>query len=256
MEFIWTVANLIWNDKDEAENYTPRHECSFVQAGDKFYLMGGRENATTIDVYDYATNNWEQIPDSAPVEFNHFQATEYEGLIWIIGAFKTNDYPNEQPAEYVWAFDPAKEEWIQGPEIPENRRRGSAGLVIHDNKFYISGGNTMGHNGGYVPYFDMYDPATGVWTPLADAPRARDHFHAAVIGNKMYLAGGRLSGGEQGVFKPTISELDVYDFRSGILEQPSCRSEPSYASGRGRGSQFQGQTSGHGGRSGERASLR
>ncbi|HET8735547.1 MAG TPA: kelch repeat-containing protein, partial [Pricia sp.] len=204
-----------WNNKDEAENYTARHECSFVQAGDKFYLMGGRENPKTIDVYDYTTNTWRQITDSPPVEFNHFQATEYKGFIWVIGAFKSNAYPNEAPADYIWAFDPVNEEWIQGPEIPENRKRGSAGLVLYNDKFYIAGGNTIGHSGGYVNWFDVYDPATGTWTPLADAPRARDHFHSAVIGDKMYLAGGRLSGGEGGVFGPTIPEVDVYDFLTG-----------------------------------------
>ncbi len=228
IEFTWTIAELLWNNKDEDENYTARHECSFVQAGDKFYLMGGRENAKTIDVYDYTTNTWTQIPDSPPVEFNHFQATEYKGLIWVIGAFKTNAYPNEEPSEYVWAFDPVKTEWIQGPEIPEDRRRGSTGLVVHNDKFYISGGNTMGHNGGYVPYLDEYDPSTGVWTPLADAPRARDHFHAGVIGDKMYLAGGRLSGGDEGVFKPTIAEVDVYDFTTDTWSTlPSAQNIPT-----------------------------
>ncbi len=215
IDFMWSVVNLQWTDKNENENYTPRHECSLVQAGDKFYLMGGRENGKTIDVYDYKTDTWTQIVDSPPLEFNHFQATEYEGLIWVIGAFTDNGYPNEQPAEYVWAFDPANKEWIQGPEIPENRRRGSAGLVIHNGKFYISGGNTIGHNGGYVNWFDEYDPATGTWTPLADAPHARDHFHAAVIDDKMYLAGGRLSGSGGGVFNPTVPEVDVYDFTNG-----------------------------------------
>lgn len=201
-----------WRNKNEAENYTPRHECSVVQAGNRFYLMGGRENAKTIDVYDYTTNTWTQIPDSPPVEFNHFQATEYKGLIWVIGAFKNNDFPSETPADYIWAFDPVNEEWIQGPEIPDNRKRGSAGLVVYNDKFYIAGGNTIGHNGGYVNWFDEYDPATGTWTPLANAPRARDHFHAARIGTKMYLSGGRLSGGEGGTFRPTIAEVDVYDF--------------------------------------------
>ena len=213
--FIWSVVNLIWTDKDENENYTARHECSLVQAGDKFYLMGGRENTKTIDVYDYTSNSWAQLPDSPPADFNHFQAIEYHGLIWVIGAFTDNVFPNEQPAEYVWAFDPANNAWIQGPEIPAARRRGSTGLVVYKDKFYISGGNQVGHNGQWVPWFDEYDPATGTWTPLADAPRPRDHFHAEVIGDKMYLAGGRLSGGDGGTFAPTISEVDVYDFTSG-----------------------------------------
>ncbi|WP_373519360.1 PKD domain-containing protein [Pricia sp.] len=213
--FTWSVVNLQWTDKNENQNYTARHECSLVQVGDKFYLMGGRENATTIDIYDYETDTWSQLVDSPPVAFNHFQATEYQGLIWVIGAFTDNGFPSEQPAEYVWAFDPANQEWIQGPEIPVNRRRGSAGLIVYNDKFYISGGNTIGHNGGYVNWFDEYDPATGEWTPLADAPHARDHFHAGLIDGKMYMVGGRLSGDAGGVFNPTVPEVDVYDFANG-----------------------------------------
>jgi len=81
--FTWNIATA-WVDLDENESYTARHESSFVQAGDKFYLMGGRENAQTIDVYDYTNDSWEALADSAPFEFNHFQATEYQGLIWVI----------------------------------------------------------------------------------------------------------------------------------------------------------------------------
>ncbi|WP_313790931.1 PKD domain-containing protein [Allomuricauda sp. SCSIO 65647] len=231
--FTWTIGQD-WVEKNEDENYTARHECSFVQAGDKFYLMGGRENATAIDVYDYTTDSWVELANSTPVvnstqlEFNHFQATEYEGLIWVIGAFKTNVFPNEVPADYIWAFDPTTNEWIQGPEIPSGRKRGSTGLVIYNDKFYIVGGNTDGHDGGYVAWFDEYDPRTGIWTPLADAPRARDHFHAAVIGDKMYAVGGRLSGGPGGVFAPTIAEVDVYDFTNGTWSTlPTGQNLPS-----------------------------
>ncbi|WP_375324239.1 PKD domain-containing protein [Flagellimonas sp. GZD32] len=219
--FTWTIdTQFIWTLVNEDQNYTPRHENSFVQAGDKFYLMGGRENATSIDVYDYTNDSWVELTDVTPivegvqVEFNHFQATEYNGLIWVIGAFKTNNFPNEVPAESIWIFDPSTNEWIQGPDIPQNRRRGSTGLVVYNDKFYVVGGNTDGHDGGYVAWFDEYDPATGNWTVLTDAPRARDHFAATIIGDKMYVVGGRLSGGAGGVFAPTIPEVDVYDFNT------------------------------------------
>jgi N-acetylneuraminic acid mutarotase len=212
--FSWTVIDPlapVWIDLAENESYTARHECSFVQAGDRFYLFGGRENAQTLDTYDYAGDSW-TTSASAPIEFNHFQATEHEGLVWIIGAFQTNNFPNEVPADDVWAFDPALDVWLQGPAIPVARRRGSAGLVVYQDKFYVVGGNTDGHDGGYVSWFDEFDPATGAWTPLADAPRARDHFHAAVAGDKLYVVGGRLSGGPGGTFAPLIPEVDVYDF--------------------------------------------
>lgn len=212
--FDWIVqpALATWTNKNENQNYTARHESSFVQAGNNFYLMGGRENAKTIDIYDYSADTWRSLENSAPFEFNHFQAIEYQGYIWVIGAFKDNNYPNETPAEYIWTFDTANEEWIKGSKIPETRQRGAAGLALHQDKFYIIGGNTNGHDGGYVPYFDSYDPISGEWITLNDSPNSRDHFSAVVINNKLYLAGGRLTGGDEGVFGPTVAMVDVYNF--------------------------------------------
>lgn len=200
-----------WVDKNENENYTPRHENAFVQAGDKFYLIGGRETAD-VDIYDYSTDSWNTLSNSSPLLFNHFQGVEYQGLIWVIAALKGDNFPADIPTDFIWVFDPAAQEWIQGPQIPANRRRGAAGVVLHNDKFYIVGGNTNGHDGGYVSWFDEYDPATGIWTALADAPNARDHFYAAVLGNKLYALSGRLSGGPGGVFSPNVAEVDVYDF--------------------------------------------
>ena len=200
-----------WLDLDESEDYTARHEASFVQAGDRFYLFGGRENPQTVDTYDYQQDSWTRSA-STPIPFNHFQATEYQGLIWVIGAFKDNGFPREQPAEYIYTYDPANDVWIQGREIPAERRRGSTGLVNYQGKFYVVGGNTIGHDGGYVPWFDVFDPETGTWTALADAPNSRDHFHATVANDKLYVAGGRLSGGPGGTFAPLIASVDVYDF--------------------------------------------
>ncbi|EPR68182.1 malectin domain-containing carbohydrate-binding protein [Cyclobacterium qasimii] len=216
--FNWTISPQLtsqeWNFKNENRSYHPRHEGSFVQAGHEFYLMGGRESSTTIDIYDIGNDSWRSLTEINPYSFNHFQAVTYQGLIWVIGAFDTNDFPNETPASNIWMFDPVNEIWIEGPEIPENRRRGSAGLVEYRGKFYVVGGNTDGHDGGYVNYFDMYDPETGEWTILGDAPRARDHFFAATIGNKLYAVSGRQSGGPEGTFAPVLSEVDVYDFNS------------------------------------------
>ncbi|MEH6511549.1 MAG: malectin domain-containing carbohydrate-binding protein [Maribacter arcticus] len=230
--FIWNVGSQdLWNDQTDDENYTARHECSFVQAGDKFYLFGGRENSSSLDVYNYQAKTWSTISNSAPQEFNHFQALEHKGLIWVIGAFKDNGFPNEAPADNVYAYNPVEDVWIQGPEIPAGRKRGSAGLVVYNDKFYVIAGNTIGHNGGFIDWFDEFDPVTGVWTSLPNAPRARDHFHAAVIGDKLYVAGGRLSGGDGGTFAPLISEVDVYDFTtqtwSTVADLPTPRAAAS-----------------------------
>ena len=209
--FSFSGLSQNWIDLDESENYVERHECSFVQSGDRFIIFGGREQATRLDIYDYVANTWSQGAN-APLEFNHFQALEYDGLIWVVGAFKNNNFPNETPVENIYIYNPALDIWIQGPEIPTTRRRGGAGVVVYDNKFYLLAGNTMGHNGGFVNWFDEYDPVHNTWQELTDAPHARDHFASALIEDKIYAASGRLSGGSGGTFAPLIPEVDVYDF--------------------------------------------
>lgn len=210
----YTIAqNDQWIDKNESEDYVARHECSFVQAGDRFIMFGGREQAQQLDVYNFKTDTWSQ-GGNAPKEFNHFQATFYEGFIWVIGSFKTNTFPNEIPADHIWLYFPPTKMWIKGPEIPKDRRRGGAGLALHNDKFYLVGGNTIGHNGGYVNWFDVYNPKTNSWTVLENAPHARDHFSCVVADNKIYALGGRHSGGEGGVFEPLIAPVDVYDFET------------------------------------------
>ncbi len=224
----------VWIDKNENENYTARHECSFVQAGEKFIMFGGRESAKKLDKYDFKTDTWSSNSNFAPKEFNHFQATFYKGFVWVIGSFKTNSFPREIPEENVWLYSPSLDTWIKGPEIPENRRRGGAGLVVYKDVFYLIGGNTIGHDGGYVNWFDSYNPKTNTWTILPNASQERDHFHAGVIGNKLYAAGGRKSGGEGGVFAPLVGVVDTYNFDTkkwSVLKDdlPTPRAAPGIA---------------------------
>lgn len=207
------AQNDLWVDKNENEGYQARHECSFVQAGDKFIMFGGREKAQKLDIYDYKKNTW-SIGGKAPKQFNHFQATFHEGFIWVIGSFQTNKFPREIPADYVWLYYPPTGVWIQGPKIPKDRRRGGAGLVVYDDKFYLIGGNTIGHDGGYVSWFDEYNPKANTWTRLEDASQKRDHFSAALIDHTLYAVGGRHSGGKGGVFAPLIGTVDTYNFKT------------------------------------------
>ncbi len=194
-----------------------RHEASYVQVGRKFYLLGGRENGSNVNIYDPASDTW-TIGASPGFPVHHFQATEFEGLIYAIGIFKDNNFPTEQPYEKVLIYDPARDRWFDGPSIPSARRRGSAACVAYQGKLYVAGGITNGHTNGWSNKFDSYDPATNTWTVLPNLPRSRDHFHAAVSGGKLIVTGGRRSG-QTSTFLPTIRAVDVFDFAAGSWSQ-------------------------------------
>ncbi len=198
-----------WTPVETNGSPTKRHECAFIEAKGKFYLMGGRGDKA-IDIYDPASKTWSEGPDM-PMEMHHFQPVVYKDRIYVIGAM-TGPYPDETPLPNIWIFDPASGDWSQGPKIPELRRRGAAGVVVLQDRFYIVNGIVDGHNGEFVNWLDEYDPATGGWRKLPDSPRPRDHFQAAVVNGKIYAAGGRTTSKRTGkVFDLVISEVDVYD---------------------------------------------
>ena len=189
-----------------------RHESAFVEVDGKFYAFGGR-NTHAVDIYDPTTRTWSSGTDS-PLEMHHFQAIAYKGEIWVIGAF-TGPYPKEEPIAFMYVYNPKMDKWRSAGRLPEGRHRGSAGLVIHNDKFYLLCGNELGHYTGHTTWFDEYDPMTGEWKSMPDAPHTRDHFHAAVINGKLYAAGGRNSSAKtNSVIDATFGETDVFDFAS------------------------------------------
>lgn len=204
-----------WTLVETADGSAPiaRHEATFVEVNGKFYLIGGR-GKKVVSIYDPATNVWVDGQNEPPMQLHHFQAVAWNGKIYILNAF-TDSYPDETLVEHVYIYDPATDQWSQGPEIPADRRRASSGTVLYDDKIYVVAGIQNAHKSGHVAWFDAFDPATGAWTPLPDAPRARDHFSAVVIGEKLYAAGGRNTGLNGSLFDHTIPQVDVYDFAAG-----------------------------------------
>lgn len=193
-----------------------RHEAAFVLVGEKFYLLGGR-GIRAVSIYDPVSESW-SLGSEPPIELHHFQPVVIENTIYVIGAF-TGGYPNETPTTHMFIYDPATDEWSQGDEIPEARRRGSTGNVLHNGKVYIACGIKNGHIGDHKSWMDVYDPATGEWAVLADAPRARDHFQAVLVDGKIVAPAGRNTGIiPDEAFGGTIAEVDVYDIASNTWE--------------------------------------
>jgi N-acetylneuraminic acid mutarotase len=199
-----------WESVVAANIPNRRHENGYIQLGGKFYLLGGR-SIKNVDIYDPVSNAWRGTTPP-PIELHHFQAVTYDGLIYVIGAW-TGPFPYEVNVSWVYTFDPLTEQWQPGHAIPGDRNRGSAGAVVYNDKIYLVGGVVGGHgdHATTVNWVDEYDPATGQWRELPDAPHARDHFHAVVADDKLYALGGRNSGSDN-FADNTVPEVDVFDF--------------------------------------------
>jgi N-acetylneuraminic acid mutarotase len=201
-----------WETLAPENNCTNRHENALTAIKNKLILVGGR-GVKAVESFDLKTNTWTKHIET-PIEMHHFQAVTYNNELWVLGAF-TGGYPHETPIPNIYIFDVEKNQWRVGPEIPADRRRGAAGVFVHNNKVYIVCGIQDGHWDGHVGWLDEYDPKTNQWKKLPDAPHQRDHVHASVINNKLYVAGGRRSTAKIGqVLNLTEPAVDVFDFKT------------------------------------------
>lgn len=201
-----------WSQMQVKGQPTARHEAGFVKHKQYGYLIGGRR-INPVNQFDPSTGEWQQ-KSSTPVEIHHFQAVSQGDAIYILGAL-TGRWPNETPVDKVIKYYPEQDKFEYTDFIPESRRRGAAAAVSRQGKIYLIGGITHGHMSGTRAWFDEYNPQTGEWKALPDAPRGRDHVQAAIIGDKLYMAAGRVSSQatNQG-FELTVKEVDVFDFNT------------------------------------------
>lgn len=205
-------VNNSWHKIESTGTIHPRHENAFVEVKGNFYLLGGRR-IQAVNIFNPNTSTWTEA-SKPPMEIHHFQAVTFKNEIYLAGAM-TGKFPREKAIDKVYIYNPKNDTWRAGFDLPSDRLRGSSGTVIYKDKLYLVCGIIDGHYDGHVDWFDSYDFKTGTWEKLPNAPRVRDHFHAVVINDKLYAAGGRVtSKKEKKVFSQTIPEIDVFDFNT------------------------------------------
>ncbi len=207
-----TQDNWHWETVSAIGEPTARHEAGLVAFKDKLLLIGGRRINPT-DEYDTKTNIW-TAKAPPPIELHHFQPVVVDDAVYLMGAM-TGGWPEEKPLDRVIIYYPERDEFVYGDTIPQHRRRGGAGAVYHHGKIYLVGGIVNGHMDGYRPWLDEYDPKSGEWRVLDDAPNSRDHFQAVVLNNKLYAFAGRTTSHSTGQdMTLTIQHGNVYDFET------------------------------------------
>jgi DNA-binding CsgD family transcriptional regulator len=92
--------------------------------------------------------------------------------------------------------------WETDTFLPEKRT--GMGAAVYEGAFYLIAGET---DTGITNHTQEYDPVARTWKALASKPTAVTAIHAVVLGEKIYVPGGKMAAGE-----PT-DILEVYDPR-------------------------------------------
>jgi N-acetylneuraminic acid mutarotase len=178
----------------------------------KFYMIGGN-GIQPVNMFDPYTEEW-TIRAEPPVEMHHFQAARYGENIYVMGAF-TGQGPDERPLEHIYIYNTREDRWSKGDPLPGDRLRGSCGVVAYRGQFYMIGGTRDRLTGPHTAWVDRYDPTSGKWKKLADAPRNRYAFHAGICNGKIYAVGGKGTLWFNEISSESeIPNVDVFDIAS------------------------------------------
>ena len=113
--------------------------------------------------------------------------------------------PTATPNAYVSALNPVRWQEL----APMLHARASMAVATYDNAIYAIGGET---DEGPSRLVEKYDPQTDTWNQLQDKPTAVSDVSAVVLGEKLYLPGGKLADGS------STNLLEVYDPRKDTWE--------------------------------------
>jgi hypothetical protein len=194
----------------------PRSEVSYTRVGGRFYLSWG---GTLHQAYNPKRDRWRPVA-SLPQALNHIQTVALAGKVYAIGGLVMGPGSPKPSSGTVWIYDPATDIFTSGAPMPEGRERGAGGVAVHDGLIYYVGGL---HDGVPVPWVDVYDPVADEWESLPDAPRARDHFQAAVVDGTLHAIGGRAGDVNAPFGHHDALDLETGTWTTGLEPLPTPR---------------------------------
>ncbi|KAF2270422.1 galactose oxidase [Lojkania enalia] len=220
----WTsLANITMAPRQE-------HTTFFLPPSTIGILGGIVHNGTSISTtdimqfYSIEHNSWTNAT-IIPKPMNHVNVATIDKKIYILGGLA--DVPDQEQMEWrafpdSWAYDQDKDTWEAIAPMPATEARGSAAVGVYEGKIFLAGGMRtlvvgLGELQDTVGIVSIFDTATGTWLEVPDAakkiPEGRDHAGVAVVGDKMYVLGGRNRG--QLNVKDTVFILDLRNIERG-----------------------------------------
>jgi non-specific serine/threonine protein kinase len=141
---------------------------------------------------------WGTLP-SAPLERSEVAAARVGNFIYVAGGFEAT-----RTSAAVERYDIRNHRWRRVRDMPVAVNHPTA--VAYHGRLYVHGGYTanLGLTGA-TGALQRYDPARNRWSRLRSSPTPRAAHALAVIGHRLYAAGGANAAG-------SLRSLEIYDF--------------------------------------------
>ncbi len=174
---------------------TTRFEAHGFVMFNKLYMMGGwldpqLDSSTRVDVYDPATNSWQQLRDMKAPETHSGMAVDAANDVVYFVAGHRGEYPST-PTNETWRYNAGSDTWTKLAPIPTIGGAGSA--VLLDRTLHYFGGCLADRVTNTAEHWTLdLDTPGATWKAAAPMPVAVDHVAGIALNGKIYAIGGEI----------------------------------------------------------------
>jgi N-acetylneuraminic acid mutarotase len=215
---VYDTATKVWTELAGGGMTLERMDSASAVHEGKLYVVGGHhpaedDNLRSVEVYDFATQQWSLLPTEMATARGFHGAVVYEDKLYVVGGLVADAEGTTLASVEVYNF--ATETWsILPAPMPQARCSIYNKVVQHKGKLYVVGG--ISERGAWLQSVAVYDIAAEEWSVLpAEMRMAWVSCAAAVHGNKIYVLGG----GDEG-WTP-LRNVEVYDIAAGVWSMMS-----------------------------------
>jgi N-acetylneuraminic acid mutarotase len=155
--------------------------------GGKVYFTNGSPSATSLEVYDPASNSWAAGTPSPSARSYPGSAVVGDALYVIGGCFVSDCRIGV--TNLTEAYNSTSNTWATVAPMPTPRFSPAVGVI--NGKIYAASGGTASPPGVPQPaVLEVFDPTTNSWGSKAPIPTPREIAAGAVVRGKLYVIGG------------------------------------------------------------------
>ena len=184
------------------------------------WMMGGRTDpnptqsgdeiaSNQIETMEIENKTWWPAQVNLPHAQQYCEAEMVGDLVIVVGEWNRNSNPYVPPSGRVQIYNISNETWYSGRSMPSSHERGNGGMAEEGGMLYYAGGfrNAAGTDATNRTY--RYDPATDLWTRMADMNQPRASFELVNFQGLLYAIGGTQSTSTWN--RQALNYVEVYD---------------------------------------------
>ncbi|MFE5806234.1 Kelch repeat-containing protein [Streptomyces sp. NPDC056491] len=161
----------------------------------------------SCEVYDPASGLWSPTGELREARFSHSATLLPDGRVLIAGGAGVRSPQSHRTLRSAELYDPATRQWTAARPMTD-ARFGHPAVRLDDGRVLVAGGVLTVGRGSYTAlgYCEVYDPATGTWTPTGSLATVRKSHQATLLSDGAVL----VTGGDMQGFKDEDWTYDPY----------------------------------------------